>query len=67
MPRPQFSLKSLLWLMAVVAAFLGGIAVHKHLDRPVMATVLYHGRPAIGPRETMILRDGSQWMRIDNE
>jgi hypothetical protein len=24
MPRPQFSLKSLLWLMAVVAAFLGG-------------------------------------------
>jgi hypothetical protein len=24
MPRPQFSLKTLLWLMAVVAAFLGG-------------------------------------------
>jgi hypothetical protein len=25
MPRPQFSLKTLLWLMAVVAAFLGGM------------------------------------------
>ena len=24
MPRPQFSLKMLLWLMVVVAAFLGG-------------------------------------------
>ena len=27
MPRPQFSLKSLLWLMAVVAAFFGGLAI----------------------------------------
>jgi hypothetical protein len=26
MPRPQFSLKTLLWLMAVVAAFLAGAA-----------------------------------------
>jgi hypothetical protein len=25
MPRPQFSLKSMLWLMAVVAAFCGGV------------------------------------------
>ena len=27
MRRPQFTLKTLLWLMAVVAAFLGGAAV----------------------------------------
>jgi hypothetical protein len=26
MPRPQFTLKTLLWLMAVVAAFCGGAA-----------------------------------------
>ncbi|HEX5442911.1 MAG TPA: hypothetical protein VFW87_03735 [Pirellulales bacterium] len=25
-PRPQFTLKTLLWLMALVAAFMGGIA-----------------------------------------
>ena len=33
MNRPQFSLKSLLWLMVVVAASFGGMAVQKQLDK----------------------------------
>lgn len=32
MRRPQFTLKSLLWLMAVVAAFCGGTYYGRHLD-----------------------------------
>jgi hypothetical protein len=35
MRRSQFSLKTLLWLMAVVAAFFGGMAWQKRLDAPV--------------------------------
>lgn len=29
MPRPQFSIRTLLWLTLVVAAFLGGIALER--------------------------------------
>jgi hypothetical protein len=33
MTRPQFSQKTLLWLMAVVEAFLGGAEWKRHHDR----------------------------------
>lgn len=33
MTRPQFSIRTLLWLTLVVAAFLGGIAYGKRLAR----------------------------------
>lgn len=33
MPRPQFSVRTLLWLTLVVAAFLGGIAFEKERAR----------------------------------
>jgi hypothetical protein len=33
MPRPQFSLKTLLWLMLVVAAFVGGIRFERERRR----------------------------------
>jgi hypothetical protein len=29
MPRPQFALKTLFWLMLVVAAFFGGFELHR--------------------------------------
>ena len=32
MPRPQFSIRTLLWLTLVVAAFLGGMAWQKHRE-----------------------------------
>lgn len=31
MPRPQFTLKALLWLMALVAAFCGGMTTNQWL------------------------------------
>jgi hypothetical protein len=37
MPRPQFSLKSMLWLMAVLAAFLGGAATQWRRDASKIA------------------------------
>jgi len=33
MPRPQFSIRTLLWLTLVVAAFLGGIGFEKATAR----------------------------------
>jgi hypothetical protein len=36
MRRPQFSLKSLLWLMVVIVAFLGGAAWQRQRDRKTM-------------------------------
>ena len=37
MPRPQFTIRTLLWLTLVVAAFLGGIAYGKRLERQAYA------------------------------
>lgn len=33
MPRAQFSLKTLLWLTLVVAAFLGGMSLEREIER----------------------------------
>ncbi|HVA47429.1 MAG TPA: hypothetical protein VNH11_13755 [Pirellulales bacterium] len=33
MRRPQFSLKTLLWLMAVVGAFLGGVVMGQRIGK----------------------------------
>jgi hypothetical protein len=62
MRRHQFSLKTLLWLMAVVAAFFGGMALQKERDEP-----LERGRfgSAKAPVEYMILRDGKTWIHSD--
>ena len=44
MPRPQFSLRTLLWLMLVVAAFCAGMAVERALmNRPQGG--FYHAQP----------------------
>jgi hypothetical protein len=32
MPRPQFSIRTLLWLTLVVAAFLGGMVVEQRIE-----------------------------------
>jgi hypothetical protein len=59
MPRPQFTLKTLLWLMAVVAAFCAGAAWQRHLDKPV-----WWGRHLFGSMsqtvliEEMVMPDG---------
>ena len=33
MRRPQFTLKTLLWLMAVISAFFGGMELQKHIEQ----------------------------------
>ena len=62
MRRPQFSIRTLLWLTLVVAAFLGGMAFQKRLDAPLSLWSL----PAAN-REYMRTRDGATWIRILNE
>ena len=65
--RFQFSLRTLLVAMLVVAAFFGGLAVQRQLDKPF--TVIeknglgWHTRIHGGCQETMTLRDGTVWTR----
>ena len=66
MRRPQFTLKTLLWLMAVVAAFLGGRAYQKRIDEPFWiykATPPDQLEPPKYSVEIIRLGDGSQWQR----
>jgi hypothetical protein len=65
MPRPQFSLKSLLWLMAVVAALFGGMAIQRQLDKPSFRLTQGHnwGDGTIHWTEKMVTRDGTTWER----
>ena len=61
MPRPQFSLKTLLWLMGLIAAFLGGMAVQHKLDEPSIIEVRECGQKAEG----IVTSDGKTWIRYD--
>ena len=49
MPRPQFSIRSLLWITLVVAAFLGGTAYGKRLERRAYAEWFAREREKIKP------------------
>ena len=63
MRRSQLSLKTLLWMTLVVAAFLGGMALQRRIDKPyVRMTWLGEDRP-----ETLILDDGTIWRRENGE
>lgn len=62
MPRPQFTPRSLLVAMLVVAAFFGGMAAQTQLDRPSITRVQpCFNSPAIV--ETMVTSDGKEWKR----
>jgi hypothetical protein len=64
MPHPQFTLKTLPWLMAVVAAFCGGMAIQRQLDKPVFRlTQGENWGDEIHWQETMVTRDGTTWHR----
>lgn len=66
MPRPQFTLKTLLWLMVVVAAFLGGMALQRKRDEPEWIS---KGHPASemstdeAALQIIRLPDGTKWQR----
>lgn len=68
MPRPQFSLRTMLWLTAVVAAFFGGAAWHQHFSEP--AFTIHRGRSGLGTLgsrsrlDYLLLPDGTEWFRV---
>lgn len=62
MPRPQFTLRALLVLILVVAAFFGGMAVQRHLEAPLSRERLE--RPE-GSLEIVTKRDGTTWFKAD--
>ena len=62
--RFQFSLKTMLVVMLVVAAFFGGMAVQKRLNKSnsVIMRVRVGGGPLPeGQDETIVLGDGTTW------
>ncbi len=61
MPRPQFSLKTLLWLMVVVSAFCAGTSVQRRLDKPKHVSFQAGSGLCI---ETVETRDGTRWMKV---
>lgn len=71
MPRHQFSLKTLLWLMVVVAAFFGGMAIQRQLDTPARISRRLSGftdqEGVLHPvwQDRIRLRDGSVWNGVD--
>jgi hypothetical protein len=62
MRRPQFTLKTLLWLMAVVAGFLGGMVIQRKLDEPKIIEFRECGQTA----EAIVTQDGRTWVDFDS-
>lgn len=64
MPRPQFSLKTLLWLTITVGAVFGGMAIQRQLDKPaIRRTRMSVMDDEAEWLETMVTRDGTEWHR----
>ena len=59
MRRPQLTLKTMLWLMALVGAFFAGAA----WQRPRRLPGWSHWSGPREPPEEIELRDGSRWYR----
>jgi hypothetical protein len=64
--RLQFSLRVLLVAILVVAAFFGGMAMQRGFDEPKKGGPGSRVVPRI-PIETITLRDGSHWLRIEDD
>jgi hypothetical protein len=64
----------MLWVMAVVAAFLGGMVIERKLDTPVIVSrtraFIFPNGGGLGRQgweETIRLRDGTEWQRSIEE
>lgn len=55
MRRPQFTLKTLLWSMTVVAAFCAGTAVHQHIAGESGIHVTFYGFESIAWPSVFVL------------
>jgi hypothetical protein len=67
MPRPQFTLRTLLVAMLVVGAFLGGMALQSRLDAPVMTTGQIIDPSERTQIQSIQLRDETRWYRSVKE
>jgi hypothetical protein len=64
MPRPEFTLRSLLVAMLVVATFFGGMAVQRQLNKPSPTRSLWFDDDRrVHITETMTMPDGTTWER----
>ncbi|HET6880816.1 MAG TPA: hypothetical protein VFI31_11715 [Pirellulales bacterium] len=62
MRRPQFTLRALLVALFVVAAFVGGMAVQRQLDKPQRVPLGYGDAESI---KAIRLGDGTTWIRYE--
>lgn len=63
MRRPQFTLQALLAAILVAAAFFGGMAAQRRLNRPQVPAVV--NLPLLGPCERIVLQNGTvDWRPI---
>ena len=60
-PCPQFSTRTLLRLTLVVAAFYGGMAVQRQIDKPLDVHSFFD--PEGGEHQVMEMRDGTERYR----
>jgi hypothetical protein len=60
MPRPQFTLKTLLWVVALVGAFFAGAGWQRQREKPVSHGYVLTPR---GVAERMVMPDGKEWFR----
>jgi hypothetical protein len=63
MPRPQLSLKTLLWLMAVAAALFVGAEWNRRIQKPVILRGPRVGDGAAS-LDTLKMPDGTTWFRV---
>lgn len=62
--RFQFSLKTMLVVMLVVAAFFGGVAFQRYLYQPISVVQTLNGNGVLTEvTETIELGDGTKWHR----
>ena len=55
----------MLWLTLVVAAFFGGMALQRHLDKPLRIDTF--SDPEGGEHQVMVTRDRAMWFRMSSD
>ena len=65
MKRPQFRFSTLLWIIAAVACWFGGMAVQRKLDRPpvIERGPMLGGLGSATGVDTLTMPDGTRWFR----
>ena len=64
MPRPQFTLRSLLVAMLVVWAFFAGAAWQRETPPKILSGVMCGSGSSYSGVDTLIMPDGTKWFRV---